>query len=206
MKQSLGQIWTFVVGWGILMLLLAFFIQARDHSIYGNQIMRRGLSVKEAFQGSIGGAATAVVVPALESVGDLSPGKADLENKRETYTLLNGWFEPKLPEDAVSAASPPGRAQEIPDGRYGEVVKDLYKETKTLPRAAFNSQTCYESDFQVRLEKTGNYRQLTNNYKRGDPDSCSAPLQDTAMGYYKVDAVPQTGCLSSKEWKMKAAV
>jgi hypothetical protein len=186
------------------MLLLAFFIQARDYSAYGNHIVRPAISVKEAFQGAAGGSAAAAEPLAEVAGGGLSPGKAGLENAREPYTLLNGWLEPKLPGEAVTASSPPGRAQEIPDGRYGEVVKDLYKETKTQPRAVFNSQTCFESDFQARLERTGNYRQLTNNYKRGDPDSCSAPLQDTAMGYYKVDAVPQTGCLSSKEWKRAA--
>lgn len=49
------------------------------------------------------------------------------------------------------------------------------------------SKTCYESDFQTRLEKTGNFRQLTNNYKRGTPDSCSAPLHDMTLSFYKVE-------------------
>lgn len=200
MKRSLGQILTFIVGWGVLILLLAFFIQMRDYSAYGNPIIRRRLDVQEAFQGGRG----EDVRDHMEMAGTVAPAPAALENKREPYTLLNGWLEPKLPEEAA-VSGPPGRAQEIPDGRYGEAVKDLYKEVKALPRPSFNSQTCYESDFQIRLERTGNYRQLTNNYKRGDPDSCSAPLQDTAMGYYKEDGVPYTGCLSSKEWKMKAA-
>ena len=190
MKQG-GQIWTFVVAWAFMMVLLAFFIQMRDYYEGGNPIVRRALAQKEGFQGAAGR------VPEVEGVSEhteergLSPGAAGLSNMREPYTLLNDWFKPKLPEDsAASGSSPPGRREEIPDGRYGEAVKDLYKEIKTLPRRTFNSQTCYETDFQARLEKTGNYRQLTNNYKRGDPDSCSAPLQDTAMGFYKVDAVP----------------
>lgn len=49
------------------------------------------------------------------------------------------------------------------------------------------SKTCYESDFQTRIEKTGDFRQLTNNYKRGTPDSCSAPLHDLTMSFYKVE-------------------
>jgi hypothetical protein len=49
------------------------------------------------------------------------------------------------------------------------------------------SQRCYEADFQPRLEKTGNFRQLTNNYKRGAPDSCSAPLHETVLSFYKVE-------------------
>jgi tRNA splicing ligase len=52
------------------------------------------------------------------------------------------------------------------------------------------SQTCYETDFQKRLEKTGNYRQLTNNYKRATPDSCSEPLHEMTLAYYDVKPVP----------------
>ena len=46
------------------------------------------------------------------------------------------------------------------------------------------SQRCYEADFQSRLEKGGNYRQLTNNYKRAAPDSCSGPLHEFVLAYY----------------------
>lgn len=49
-----------------------------------------------------------------------------------------------------------------------------------------NSKTCYESDFQNRLEKTGNFKQLTNNYKRNDPESCSSPFQEFVTAYYDV--------------------
>jgi len=50
-----------------------------------------------------------------------------------------------------------------------------------------NSQRCYEGDFQTRLEKTGNYIQRTNNYKRDDPESCSSPFQEFVTAYYKVE-------------------
>ena len=49
------------------------------------------------------------------------------------------------------------------------------------------SRACYDADFQKRLERTGNFRQLTNNYKRGDPDSCSAPNHDLLLSFYKVE-------------------
>lgn len=52
------------------------------------------------------------------------------------------------------------------------------------------AQTCYDADFQKRLERTGNFRQLTNNYKRGDPDSCSAPNHDLVLSFYKVEPLP----------------
>jgi len=52
------------------------------------------------------------------------------------------------------------------------------------------SKACYESDFQTRLERTGNFKQMTNNYKRGVPDSCSAPNHDLSLSFYKVDPIP----------------
>jgi len=52
-------------------------------------------------------------------------------------------------------------------------------------KMAPTSQRCYEADFQSRLEKGGNYRQLTNNYKRAAPDSCSGPLHEFVLSYYK---------------------
>ena len=58
-----------------------------------------------------------------------------------------------------------------------------------------NAKSCHEYDFQSRLEKTGNFRQLTNNYKRADPDSCSAPIQAMTLAFYKADPIPQNGCI-----------
>jgi hypothetical protein len=52
------------------------------------------------------------------------------------------------------------------------------------------AERCHDMDFQKRLEKTGTFRQLTNNYKRGDPNSCSAPIQDLVMNFYKVEPIP----------------
>ena len=50
-----------------------------------------------------------------------------------------------------------------------------------------NSQTCYDGDFQKRLEKTGNYLQRTNNYRHEDPESCSSLYQEFVTAYYKVE-------------------
>jgi len=52
------------------------------------------------------------------------------------------------------------------------------------------AETCRGLDFQPRLERTGNFRQLTNNYKRAGPDSCSGPIQDLTMAFYKNVPVP----------------
>lgn len=53
-----------------------------------------------------------------------------------------------------------------------------------------NSRSCYATDFQRMVDKTGNYRQLTNNYKRNYPDSCSAPYQELVLNFYKTEPVP----------------
>ena len=49
-----------------------------------------------------------------------------------------------------------------------------------------NSRSCYATNFEHTIEKTGNYNQLTNNYKRKYPDSCSSPLQELVLNFYKV--------------------
>ncbi len=48
-----------------------------------------------------------------------------------------------------------------------------------------NSRSCYATDTEAYLSKTGNYRQLTNNYKRNYPDHCSAPRQELVLSFYK---------------------
>lgn len=53
-------------------------------------------------------------------------------------------------------------------------------------RGNLNSQTCYEGDFQSRLEPVGNYIQRTNNYKHEDAESCSSPFQEFVTAYYDV--------------------
>jgi hypothetical protein len=49
-----------------------------------------------------------------------------------------------------------------------------------------NSQTCYDTSFQSRIEMVGNYAQRTNNYRHKDADSCSAPLQEFVTAFYSV--------------------
>jgi hypothetical protein len=199
MRKDLASLWGLIGGWAFLTLLLAFVIQARGY--WGaNPIVRQRIEAVEAFQM----ASTVEDSPDPVKEG-MSPADSGLEKPRQPYTLLNDWLQPKSPEEAaaVGEGNPPvGRQVEIPDSRYGQAIQNIYKETGVQPRPAFNSQTCYESDFQVRLEKTGNFRQLTNNYKRESPDSCTAPNQEVALGYYKVEPVPFEGCIDRKEWAM----
>ena len=70
----------------------------------------------------------------------------------------------------------------------------LLSDEFTKPRAkesisCVNSRSCYAVNFERMVEKVGNYRQLTNNYKRGYPDSCSAPYQELILNFYKADII-----------------
>jgi hypothetical protein len=78
------------------------------------------------------------------------------------------------------------------------------KDADAVRTGAYSAARCHDADFQARLEKTGNFRQMTNNYRRGDPDSCSAPNQEVALGYYKIEEVPfDASCIDRKQWPMQ---
>ena len=47
------------------------------------------------------------------------------------------------------------------------------------------TRSCYHTDFIAQNQKTGNYKQETNNFKHGNPDSCSAPLTEFVNSIYK---------------------
>jgi len=65
----------------------------------------------------------------------------------------------------------------------------LEDELKGMPAdsgiSCVNSRSCFATDFDRLQEKTGNFRQLTNNYKRGYPDSCSSPFQELVLSFYE---------------------
>jgi len=51
--------------------------------------------------------------------------------------------------------------------------------------SCLNSSCCPEADFEQRTNLVGNYFQRTNNYKRGDPESCSTPFHELSTSFYK---------------------
>jgi hypothetical protein len=82
-----------------------------------------------------------------------------------------------------------------PADLYNNQPYHLLSDEMTPPRineslSCVNSRSCYASDFERMVSKTGNFRQMTNNYKRGYPDSCSAPHQELVLNFYKTDAMP----------------
>jgi hypothetical protein len=70
------------------------------------------------------------------------------------------------------------------------LLSDEYNSPSTPEKISdLNSQECYSTDFQKLIEKTGNFAQLTNNYKRQYPDSCSGTPHELVSSFYKVDSM-----------------
>ena len=87
----------------------------------------------------------------------------------------------------LNGMSPADASLNQPRQPYSLLLGWLPLATETTYTTA---ERCRALDFQPRLERTGNFRQLTNNYKRGDPDSCSGPIQDLSLAIYKTTPVP----------------
>lgn len=103
--------------------------------------------------------------------------------KPETDTILQNGDSPIL----EFPPNTPG-----PSDLYNNQPYHLLSDELSPPRmdeslSCVNSRSCYATDFERMVSKTGNYRQLTNNYKRGYPDSCSSPFQELVLNFYKAD-------------------
>ena len=69
-----------------------------------------------------------------------------------------------------------------------EVQQDLLLSDLLQPASSpanLTAASCYNTDFIAQTQKTGNYKQETNNFKHGNPDSCSAPLTEFVNSIYK---------------------
>jgi hypothetical protein len=90
-------------------------------------------------------------------------------------------------EDPLLAFQPgSGEPVDLYNGQPYHLLSDemgMPREKEAL--SCVTSRSCYASDFQRILEKNGSFRQLTNNYKRGYPDSCSGLQQELTMNFYK---------------------
>ena len=87
-------------------------------------------------------------------------------------------------------------AQKYEAGLGGKPYKsydllDDWLKGKPEPRIAFGptSERCYKTDWSRTLELGGSYAQMTNNYRNGYPDSCSAPNHDLVLDYYVPKAI-----------------
>ena len=61
----------------------------------------------------------------------------------------------------------------------------------TVPAIGPTTKQCFEVDWlRNNIEKTGSYKQMTNNYKRSYPDTCNSLNQDLILDFYK----PRVNC------------
>lgn len=101
----------------------------------------------------------------------------------QTQMFSPGTFGDAAPEP-VSGPAPSSLNERIPYHLLQGVLKDAPKDNQD--NSKLNSCACYGIDFQNRIQLTGNYVQRTNNYKRLNPDSCSAPFRELVNNFYEV--------------------
>ncbi len=92
----------------------------------------------------------------------------------------------KKEETEEEADSSPGKPAPV-DLYHMEpylLLSDILAKGPESP-SSVTSQSCYAIDTEAYLSKVGNYRQLTNNYKREYPDNCSALRHELVLPFYK---------------------
>ncbi len=125
-----------------------------------------------------------------ENFENLNDRPAEVSSESEEQASL---LSRKLGDEGVVMEFPPDTPG--PADLYNNQPYHLLADEMSPPRvketiSCVNSRSCYATDFERMISKTGNYRQMTNNYKRGYPDSCSAPYQELVLNFYKADSMP----------------
>ena len=77
-------------------------------------------------------------------------------------------FQMQDPEGVVEGNLSPA---DVTDSRTSYAL--LKTSDVELPRV-LSSENCRKVDFATRLEQTGNYRQMTNNFEHANPSSCTS--------------------------------
>ena len=128
-----------------------------------------------------------------EAFENLNDRPAEIEDESEQQAAL---LSRKVGSESSIMEFPPDTPG--PADLYNNQPYHLLSDEMAPPRvnetiSCVNSRSCYATDFQRMVDKTGNFRQMTNNFKRGYPDSCSAPSQELVLNFYKADpmAIPK---------------
>ncbi len=125
-----------------------------------------------------------------ENFENLNDRPANVGAESESQASL---LSRKLGNDGLVMEFPPdtpGPADLYNNQPYHLLANELSPPRKNETISCVNSRSCYATDFERMVSKTGNYRQMTNNYKRGYPDSCSAPYQELVLNFYKTEPMP----------------
>ena len=117
--------------------------------------------------------------------------KANLNPSRYEF-FESGQLVTPDPLPGQSTEPVPGPAPASLDWHYPYnllqgVLPDVKKQNQI--NSMLNSCACSKIDFANRIQRTGNYTQLTNNYKRANPDSCSAPFHELVNNFYEPETL-----------------
>lgn len=93
-----------------------------------------------------------------------------------------------LMEYAPGKPAPTELYNKKPFHLLSDILEPVLEEGDMAP-SCVTSRSCFATDTEAHLSKVGNYRQMTNNYKREYPDNCSAPRQDLVLNFYKAEPV-----------------
>jgi len=130
-----------------------------------------------------------------------SHGLGGQTNLRATGSKITSAGNPKMDvkapmdnKDDIATFPLNGPAPDPSQPNY-ELLADVLEATPNSGISNTNARSCYATNFERQLEKTGNFRQFTNNYKHGYPDSCSSPFSELVLPFYKSTGlnVPATG-------------
>jgi hypothetical protein len=125
-----------------------------------------------------------------EGYENLNDRPAEISEESESQATL---LSRKIDDEGAVLEFPPDTPG--PADLYNNNPYHLLSDEMSPPRvnetiSCVNSRSCYATDFERMVSKTGTYSQMTNNYKRGYPDSCSAPYQELVLNFYKTDPMP----------------
>lgn len=135
------------------------------------------------------------VLPSLAPGGVGVRGAGDGESTWEAFQsqTAQGKKGQQAQMDALESADSP--LMEYPPGKPCPValyssepyhlLSDVLPSVGEEALSCVTSRSCFATDMEAQMAKTGNYRQWTNQYKRGYPDHCSAPRQELVLSMYQ---------------------
>jgi hypothetical protein len=152
----------------------------------------------EGFRGG-GGEAIGGRTAGPSNLGDLGESEelfTNSEQKHKEKQQIQEAFQNLSPSSVVTGVPETGYVDGPADASLKQPRKpyNLLDNLPAAPRGSIsclNAACCAETDFEWRTMLTGNYLQRTNNYKREFPDSCSAPLTELNLAFYKNSVLPK---------------
>ncbi len=87
--------------------------------------------------------------------------------------------------DPLSGLTSGPAPRKVNSGEPYTLLEKLPTTNQAVPHYGENALSCYAKDYWRSHERTGNYRQETNNYKHDYPDSCSSGRGEFVLSFYK---------------------